>query len=136
MTAPAALRMTYSDIKTVKTRSVYQVVLEGPLEEMEAAMQMLGAPNPKAERWVAVAVLKEGAAEVKGGKLAQRAGILCNEGGFQRFMDTNNAEDAAEAVRQHCGVTSRAHIDSSDGASRKFLDLVGDYDLWLRGVAA
>lgn len=130
------LKMTYADIKTVKTRSCYQIVLEGPIEQMEAAIQLLGAPNPKVERWVAVALLKEGAAEVRGGKLAQRAGILCNEGGFRRFMDATDAEDCAEKVRQHCGVTSRAHIDSSDAASRKFLELAGEYDLWLRDVAA
>lgn len=136
MTAPAALKMTYSDIKTVKTRSVYQVVLEGPLEQMEAAMLMLGAPNPKAERWVAVAVLREdAAAEPKGGRLAQQAAMLCNQGAFQKWLDATDAEDAAEKVRQYCGVLSRAHLDSNDTAARKFLDLKADYELWLRDAA-
>lgn len=130
------LKMTYSDIKTVKTRSCYQIVLEGPIEQMEAAMQLLGAPNPKVERWVAVALLTEAAAEARGGKYAQQAGILCNEGAFIKWMGATDAEGAANLLRDHCGVVSRAHLDTNDTAARKFLDLKADYQLWLRSDAA
>lgn len=129
------LRMTYADIKTVKTRSCYQIVLEGPIEQMEAAMQLLGAPNPKVERWVAVALLAEAAAEARGGKYAQQAGILCNEGAFIKWMGDTDAEGAANLLREHCGVISRAHLDSNEAAARKFLDLKADYQVWLRDAA-
>lgn len=135
MTDHAAMKMTYSDIKTVKTRSVYQVVLEGPLEEMEDAMKMLGAPNPKAERWVAVALLNEVAADARGGKHAQQAGIMCGEVAFRQFVDVADVEAAAQFIREHCGVLSRKHLDHNDGAARKFLDLKADYEIWLRQAA-
>lgn len=136
MTDHAAMKMTYSDIKTVKTRSVYQVVLEGPLEEMEVAMKMLGAPNPKAERWVAVALLSEAAAiEEKGGRLARQAGIMCHEVAFHQFVEVKDEDAAAEFIRTHCGVLSRKSLDHNDAAARKFMELKADYDFWLRQAA-
>lgn len=129
------LKMTYSDIKTVKTRSCYQIVLEGPIEQMEAAMQLLGAPNPKVERWVAVALLNEAAAEAKGGRYAQQAGIMCSEGAFRQFVEAKDEEAAAQFIREHCGVLSRRHLDHNDEAARKFLDLKADYEIWLREAA-
>lgn len=129
------LALTYSDIKTVKTRSCYQIVLEGPIEQMEAAMQLLGAPNPKVERWVAVALLKEETTDTKGGRYAQQAGIICGQGAFIKWMGAKDAEEAAQMVRDHCGVLSRAHIDGNDAATAKFLHLKGQYDLWLRDAA-
>ncbi len=54
----AAFKATYSDWKLIKTRSVVQVVLEIPLEQADAAYQVLGGmPTPGAERWCAVARL-------------------------------------------------------------------------------
>lgn len=130
-----ALAMTYSDIKTVKTRGCFQVVLEGPIEQMEQAMKLLGAPNPKVERWVGIALLQEGAVEAKGGKHAQQAGILCSQGAFLKYIEARDEEAAAQFIRDHCGVQSRRHLDTSDIAARKFLDLKGDYELWLRDAA-
>jgi hypothetical protein len=129
------LKMTYSDIKTVKTRSCYQIVLEGPIEQMEAAMQLLGAPNPKVERWVAVALLSEDAAEARGGKYAQQAGIMCHQVAFQQFVEAKDEEAAAQFIRDHCGVLSRSKLDHNDAAAKKFLDLKSEYEFWLRDAA-
>ncbi len=131
-----AIKATFAEWRMVKGRKVLQLVMEVPLEKQQEVSDVLGFPMPDRDLWVGIArITEEAATAPRGGKLAQRAGILCNEGGFQRFMDTTNAEDAAEALRQHCGVTSRAHIDNSDGAARKFLDRVGEYELWLRDAA-
>ena len=108
------LKCTYSDLKTVKTRGVCQIVLEMPIEGMAEAFNLLGAPVPGNEVWVAVARLRTGAdnlpAELEpprpAAKLSQIAGICCNEGGFRRFIEErtgheiNDAEAAAKFVRE------------------------------------
>jgi hypothetical protein len=59
--SPGVIRGTYSDLKIVKTRRVFQVVIELPLEQFSHAMEVLGgAPLPDREVWVAVARLNEG----------------------------------------------------------------------------
>lgn len=65
--------------------------------------------------------------------LAQLAGILCNEGGFQKFIYASNKDEAAVKLRAKCGVESRADLDKDEAAGRKFRDLKRDYDLWLGG---
>jgi hypothetical protein len=58
--SPGVIRGTYSDLKIVKTRRVFQVVIELPLEQFSHAMEVLGgAPLPDREVWVAVARLNE-----------------------------------------------------------------------------
>jgi hypothetical protein len=111
MTKAAAFRATYADWKLIKTRSVVQVVLEVPLEQADAAYQVLGGmPDPGAERWCAIARLggnepvetagpgqsaaapqdrplkprKPVAAEKR---LAQQAGIMCADPVFWAFLE-------------------------------------------------
>jgi hypothetical protein len=46
MNSPAAFRGTYADWKLVKTRAVVQIVFEVPLEDSDAAYEILGGmPN-------------------------------------------------------------------------------------------
>lgn len=71
--------------------------------------------------------------ERKGGALAKRAAIIGAERGFWTFADTDNAEDAAEWVRQACGVTSRAELDHDEDAGAKFREIEAKYKLWLDG---
>jgi hypothetical protein len=60
MNAPAAFRASYSDWKLIRTRKVVQIVLEVPVEEADAAYQVLGGmPNPAESFWCAVARLDE-----------------------------------------------------------------------------
>lgn len=151
-----ALKLTYADIKTVKTRGVYQLVLEGPIEGMQDAMGLLGAPVPGNEVWCAVARLRSGAdaprePEVlpppRKGTLAQQAGILCNDPVFQKWAyeeygtyiedgRLHAADNAAAFVRAECFVQSRADLDGNEAAARKFRDLRADFKLWLSGVEA
>ena len=142
------LKMTYADIKTVKTRGVCQVVLEMPIEGMPDAFALLGAPVPGNEVWVAVARLRTGADGVlaaieppaKRGTLAQQAGILCGEIAFQRFAGESGyihtPEGAADFIRYECGVKSRADLDRDETAGRAFLDLRASFKVWMTGIAA
>lgn len=136
MTAPKAIRAAYTEIKMVKTRSVYQVVLEGPLEQMEDAIKMLGIPKPGSETWVAVAMLNETATEPKGGKLAQSAAMLCQEAGFAKWCaDMLCHADPVQAIYETCGVTSRAMLDHNADAASAFREMKSNYEFWLRDAA-
>ena len=51
-----AIRATYSDVKLVKTRKVFQLIFEVPIEDADNALRVLGGlPRPAAERWVGIA---------------------------------------------------------------------------------
>lgn len=148
------LKMTYADIKTVKTRGVCQVVLEMPIEGMPDAFALLGAPVPGNEVWVAVARLRtvaDGAVAViepptKRGTLAQQAGILSNDGAFIRYAHEHatgdeefsgmSEEGAAEYIRFHCGVKSRADLDKDEEAGKRFQEMRSAFRLWMTGIAA
>jgi hypothetical protein len=53
----AIFAATYSDLKFIKTRKTAQIILEIPLEAASAFLEAFGAPNPAAERHVAIAAL-------------------------------------------------------------------------------
>lgn len=68
-------------------------------------------------------------------KLSQRAGIICNEPAFWKFATEkdyplNNADEAAEFVREWCQVESRKDIRLNTPAGELFMDLEGQYRLW------
>lgn len=138
MTAPRVLRARYADWRPVKGRKVLQIVLEVPLEQQEEALTMLGAPLPDRDLWVALALLSDehNADAFKGGKNAQRAGILCNEGAFQRWAGARCPDTAAAFIRRRCSVDSRKMLDHDEDAGRAFLSMITDYENWMRGIAA
>lgn len=89
---------------------------------------------------LAAALSKEPAkSERKGGVLAQRAGIMCGEKGFWRFVAEKHAvkiestEAAATWLRKDCGVDSRADLDHIPDAAEVFRDTEKAYRLWLEG---
>lgn len=140
------LKATYSDLKTVKTRSVCQLILELPIEALTDVVGLLGAPVPGNEVWVAVARLMT-PAELERGvdalietpvieppkrkSLAQIAGILCNSGAFQKWSGNANADEAAEWVRGRCNITSRSQLDTNEDAAAHFRDMRGEFDAWM-----
>jgi hypothetical protein len=150
--ADLVLAGTYADIKTVKTRSVVQVVIELPIERIGDIVAMFGAPIPGAERWVAIAPLAfnpyerkaieappEAAASVspEGRKLVQSAVLRCREPSFQMwvlrgvFMEGEhklNEERTAEEVKRRLGVKSRNEIGESPEAARKWRAMLGQYE--------
>ena len=70
--------------------------------------------------------------KLKGGRLAARAGILCGEGAFVVFMEAADKEEAAQKLRERCGVQSRAELDHNPAAAEKLSQLAADYEIWLR----
>lgn len=146
MSAPAAIRGTFSDFRLIKGRKVAQIVCEVPIEEADAALATLGGlPQPAAERWIALAPLnitsikpqeKRRFEELKS---AMQAGIRCNEPAFWRFLresftihSLNDEEAAADFVRRHCGVSSRSALNLDPKAAAKWQELDARYMLWLR----
>jgi hypothetical protein len=145
-----ALKATYADLKTVKTRSTVQIILEMPIEALPEVVSLLGAPVPGNEVWVAIARLRSGTEDVaeppaRKGTLAQQAGILCADKAFWKFLnakggmsdeDISTTEAAAKMLRWICQIDSRTALDQDSIAATRFHDLRADYTLWLKGVGA
>lgn len=70
----------------------------------------------------------------KGGALARRAGIICDERSFQVFVEVNSAEEAKQYLYRTCGIASRADLDHEPAAAAKFKTIAADYDLWMQAV--
>lgn len=55
-----AFRAAFADMKLVKTRGVTQLIFEIPIEEFDAAYEVLGGmPVPAKERWFGIAAIQE-----------------------------------------------------------------------------
>lgn len=146
MTDAAIIAATYETYRHVPSRKVVQIVLEVPAEGQEALFATIGYPKSNESVWVAVCLLREPSqAEPpaiehqpepplrKPAKLAQLAGIMCNEGAFLRFSGSKDAAEAANWLRGHCNVTSRADLDTNEDAAIIFRRIRGEYDFWMRG---
>ena len=139
-----AVLATFSDFKIVKGRKQAQFIFEVPLEGAQAALEALGGvPQPDSAQWVGIAPVDPDAAQKpaekpKGGRLAQRAGILCGEPAFHKYLTENTGyhvtspDLAARAVREMCLVTSRAHLDHTPRAGASFERIETGYRNWMR----
>lgn len=140
-----ALRAAYADLKTVKTRSVCQVIFELPIEQMTQVVSLLGAPVPSNEVWVAIARLRpEAVAQqpkaIEGPRpFSQLAAFHCGKPLFRQFLaeklnrSVQGPDEAASLVREICGVASRKDLDTNSIAARRWRDLKADFDNWMRG---
>lgn len=143
--AQMAVQARYADWRPVKGRKVLQIVLEVPLERQGEVLTMLGAPMPDRDLWVAIALLTDQQNDTyKGGKLAQKAGILCGQGAFRQWAATVgeydgiamlDADMAADFIRERCGVSSRAHLDHDQVAAKNFNEMNREYEAWLKVAA-
>lgn len=87
--------------------------------------------------------------QLKGGPLARHAAILCEHEAFGLYLDqrrrwrqglspaqlpdgTHTPEDAADAIREACGVKSRAALDHNEWAGAMFKRIQGDFLRWKR----
>lgn len=141
----AVITGTYSDFKLVKTRSVAQIVIEVPIEKAQEAIALFGVPQPGAEVPVAVARLvnvQERPALPKPKKhwdempRSQQAGILCADERFQKWAASDDAEEAAKALRRQCGVSSRSELDTNPDAAGRFDMAVTQYRIDTGQMAA
>jgi len=75
----------------------------------------------------------------KGGPLAQRAGIICTEKGFWRFLaekygkKIDAADAAADWLRSHLRIESRAALDHAPEPAASFREVEKEYRFWLDG---
>ena len=142
-----AIQGTFADLKSVKTRSVVQMVIEIPIEQAERVVSMFGFPQPGAEIAVAVARLDPEKAKGSVGAretpakpkkrfhelpLSQQAALRCQDGGFREFLTAEHAmirnSDAADFVRRWCEVKSRAELDSNAKAASLWTSLNYGYE--------
>lgn len=152
---PAAFQGTYSNLTFVKTRSVAVVSVEIPIEEADAFVAAFGTPRPGAEVPVALARIDPTASKARPARThasqpskrrwadlspAQQAGIRCEEPAFAKFLTDetdykpNGPKEAAESVRELCGVSSRKLIAESPVATAKWVELDARYQLWLQAL--
>lgn len=108
----SAILGTFADAKSIKTRGVYQLLIEIPIENADHALRVLGGiPQPAEERWVGVAPVaapKKPADETTTAKpseatpepvktdtadwseakrkMVQRSGIIRNEPSFHAYV--------------------------------------------------
>ncbi len=143
-----AIQGTYADFKLVKTRSVIQFIVEIPIERVDEVYKLFGMPNFGAEQWVAIAPLKTEAKvdtsrkdayqeKLPGAQAVARSAILCGEPAFQDWLVDQDGGVrpegvdpeyyAAELLRLHCEVGSRAEIATNEEALTAYLDVEHRY---------
>jgi hypothetical protein len=155
----AAFRATYSDFKLIKTRQSVQIVFEIPLQDVDAALEVLGGmPNPANEAWFGIAPLvtpaaKEAAATLQpnsprgGGSQTKtdwrdvqptaQAGIRCADPIFHAYLKENYSADwgalegdAAEVVRFLCGINSRSDLSTKHAARMIWKQIDDGFQAW------
>lgn len=142
----AAFQATYADFKSIKSRSVVQIVLEVPVEQADHALKVLGGvPKPGESVWVGVARMQaqkpaEPPAEQKERtpfpklRPSQQASILCRDPLFHEWADDAyaagiaGADDAAEWVRIRCKVGSRRDLDTDPEAAARWKQLLSKFE--------
>jgi hypothetical protein len=143
MSAPAVIKATFADWRTIKGRKQLQLHFEVPIELQAQVLTYLGAPDPTNPKWCAIALLDMSKASKPEQPKERRrfdelpppqqAGIICAEPSFWAFireehgMDAYSAEDAAHFVREYCGVASRSQLTA--GLS-SWKSLRGRYQAW------
>jgi hypothetical protein len=133
----AAVAGQFVKLDSVPTRKVVRVVLEMPIEAANDVLRELGGyPDAANAKWVGVALLTGEPSEntLKGGKLAQRAGILCDQGAFKTFARESGYDDPVKMIYARCDITSRAHLDHDTEAARAFHELDLEYQAWMRAA--
>src|SRR5690242_2044088 len=128
-----AVLATFVDVKTIKTRSVVQIVLELPIEEADAAMKALGGfPLPSESRWVGIALAPKERKEAEKKERtpfetlqpSAQAAILCNDPEFIEFLTTRGYNGLgvtpADFVRVECKVDSRSEFNTNEKAANRW----------------
>ena len=147
MTQATPIKATFSDCRLVKGRKVFQLVFETPIEAADDALAALGGlPRPDMEKWFGIVALdlskavsdapeKPNSAPRNFADLPapQQAALRCNDPNFQKFVQADNAEQAANFIRGKCGVKSRAELATNAAARAKWIELDDEFYRWQRG---
>lgn len=140
MTEPAIILGTFADFKTVKTRSVVQLIVEVPIERGKQVVEAFGFPQPGAEVPVAVTRVKDGivAEQPKAPKPkrafadmppSQQAGIMCNDSAFQKWADIfcQTPDAARTVILNTCEISSRKQLDDNAGARSAWCLMLAEF---------
>jgi hypothetical protein len=151
MTKLAAIEGQLVSIKNVSTHKSACLTIHVPEEYALKVIEAFGwptmvAPVPVAIAKLDLAVKQAVTADVAQKpkrkwdelSLTQRAGILCEEGGFQKFLEENypgswehHKRNAAAFVREFCcDIQSRAELDTNELAGQHFIALEAAYRAW------
>lgn len=150
MEKPAAIMGSLVDAKNVNAHKCVRLSIDVPSEHAAMVLAAFGWPTMADPIPVAIARLANPAEATAvaienrstGTSYAQQAGIMAQEPAFVRFLSerglfpAGDDEDAAEAIRQHCGVKSRRDLIRGTAAGDRFRDLQLTYRNWLSGVDA
>jgi len=144
MSKHAAIKATFSDLQLVKTRKLAKLIFELPIDEADEALDVLGGlPRSDRERWVGItlldmklAVIATVSDEVSHRAFCdlpfpQQAGIKSNDTTFQLWMSVHHnvpGVDCAGAIRNYCGVNSRANILPGTPAGDKWRELLRAFE--------
>ena len=161
MTGPAAFRAVYANWKLIKTRGMIQVVLELPVEQADAAYEVLGGmPVAGKERWFGIAAIRNpeatpGVSDPAPAQVpqprperakrdwrdlpaSQQAALRCNDATFRAFLNETQCDGwavtsdlAADCVRSACAVNSRSDLDTNHKARVIWHQLDSQYQAWL-----
>lgn len=149
---PAAIKASFSDWRTVKTRKVLQLIFEVPLEGQADVLTYLGTPSVLESKWCGIALIQEpttpAPARIENKSKqswsemlpAQQAAIRCNEPGFLKFLEhkklgvCSDSHAAANAVRLYCDIDSRSKLNTNSGAAAIWKKLDDAYFYWSRGI--
>jgi len=133
--------------KTCRTYVDGSLVIQLEIEprHAQAAFALFGAPGtPVAVARIYPEVAQnqariEAAAQLKGGALARLAGQFCDDQHFLTWMRLTydplprNKDDAAQIIRQVCGIASRAELDHDKNAEAIFhRQFRIPYNAWLQ----
>lgn len=145
----AAITADFSDLRTVKTRKVVQLIFEISAENAKHALDVLGFPSSDRPIPVAIAKLMPEAKRENPDAKARyasasdperavaRAGMLSSDRAFQEWMHRSEGPQppsfpsteagAAAFIRKECGVVSRSEIATSTDALGRFLALETEF---------
>jgi len=152
MVASAALSGDYVDLKFVKGRGVAVIHVEIPIEQAPDFVKAFGTPMPGTGVPVAMArLMAKGSPQTEEAPkerrkwadlpLPQQAALLCDREAFWAYIrerhgaNVRNADQAADILRHHCGVASRSELKPGTAAAAAFLQVQGDFDVWMRAAA-
>lgn len=152
MTTPSVIAGVYADLRQVKSRGVWQLVLDIPAEKVEGMVELFGMPRQDEPTWLAVARLKVSPGSVRAvhgvaaegnppppstvpgeskreRTLPEKVGMRCADPAFQVWIErqTGRADigemEAAAWVRKECVVESRKAILPGTEAAALWLAL-------------
>lgn len=158
---PKVVAATFSDFRVVKSRGVFQLIMEAPIENMMLALNALGQPGIATDNWCMIQPIKKPVAENAATiaakpaenkpkrkfselSLPEQCALRCEDGRFERFLyesrqvvfDTDATGyhpemDTAAFVRGILGVNSRAELSTNHDAANKWRSLEAEFQRWL-----